>query len=51
MTEYHYHFRSSSISPDEIDSRAEERGHESRSEYIRSLIREDLQRAMREDNR
>jgi metal-responsive CopG/Arc/MetJ family transcriptional regulator len=47
---HQYHFRSSSIDPETVDERAEERGFESRSEYLRALVREDLQRA-RDDRR
>lgn len=39
---HRYQFRSS-LDPDRIDERVEDLGFTSRSEYIRYLIREDLQ--------
>lgn len=48
---HQYHFRSSSIDPETIDKRAEERGFETRAEYLRALVREDIQRSYRDDDR
>jgi metal-responsive CopG/Arc/MetJ family transcriptional regulator len=44
---HQYHFRAS-IDPETIDERADERGFVTRAEYLRALVREDLQRAERE---
>lgn len=43
---HHYHFRSSGIDPGAVDERAERLGFENRSEYIRHLIREDINRGL-----
>jgi Arc/MetJ-type ribon-helix-helix transcriptional regulator len=45
---HHYHFRSS-IDPDQIDERVDALDFESRSEYIRYLIREDMQKGVVSD--
>jgi Arc/MetJ-type ribon-helix-helix transcriptional regulator len=41
-------FRTGSIDTDRIDERARERGFLTRAEYLRALVREDLQRAERD---
>jgi metal-responsive CopG/Arc/MetJ family transcriptional regulator len=38
---HHFHFRARRIDPELLDDLAERRGYDSRSEYLRELIRRD----------